>query len=1113
MQTPPGLDQLLSALQAEGIPAGPGEVTRLQQAFALAPRLDEASLRHLLQCTLVKKADHQEVFRSLYDEWVEAAQNWLQPQPGTELPTGRPGRVEEKKKASTLPLQTMLVAILAAALLISLAIQWVPVQRIQPTWQATEFFSCPVKLPIAVPFNPDAATRVGAGDTARPSGRFEPAQSFKTWIPSITVTPPDTLQAVSRLLGLGFFGLAPWLAGAALVWRYRRLIRLPASAPPMRREGPRWLPFLSADQPAQLLGDEQKRSLIWGIGHFVSEEPTGRIDLPATVKATARAAGLPTIHYQMAQYPREVWLWCDLMADDPSLLELAAEIRTSLEKAGLPVRTGVFHGLPDSVCWEEGEEFSPLILEGHRQNAIVCILSDGEGMRLADRASHRRGPLRQLLSALAEWPRLVLVDFGAGGRSLPRLAGRFAIPVIEPVGLPAYLGAQQTAATGTRQSVPGLSGDLRIWAAALALSPDPVPDSAAQQIRQHLGLNADPLDLRRIHQDPGAVMRGRSLDWRPSRRAQLLGWLLAVDGPPSGRNWPAGSAYLAPSLRFWLVQCSSRRKEQESREEQQGQLHPWQDSEAEQRHQLREALLELWLDPDRAAEKLYRLFRGELKDAVEQELRNLTPGGWPEEKPSDSASDRILLPWQWQERSPRTRQMLWEMGLGGRPETAPAALRMSGNLALGLGLCLGLGAVALIAAGSRMATAPEPVLHFQDPFYEKYTLHEAIPSGLGSYRIVAGTARHPVLLPESIAGGSTVTLAYRWEEQPSVQGLGKSELWRSGRLPQRLRASEEEEWPRRSFAVIEADSEDDPARQLAAELLDRASADRVLIGLDWAEHLVELLQPGQLGSAADQLLLIRTQAGQLPAAISSFQGRFSQVVANDLKELTTLLEFATQADSSGRIAKRIRPAGQVWSGPSVRVMPPLEAGWLGSVRKWLALGNPRQDAAEALLRAGPAEWTESGITFIQVAGGIFTMGTLPESLSQKSIQIYGDEQPAHPVRVSSFWLSKHEITNLQYRRHVPGHAPKEHEDWPVSRVSWGEAREFCQSLDHRLPTEAQWEYAVRAGSTSAWHFGDDPQELKDYAWFGANSEGRPHPFGQLAPNPLGLYDMYGNLWE
>ena len=95
---------------------------------------------------------------------------------------------------------------------------------------------------------------------------------------------------------------------------------------------------------------------------------------------------------------------------------------------------------------------------------------------------------------------------------------------------------------------------------------------------------------------------------------------------------------------------------------------------------------------------------------------------------------------------------------------------------------------------------------------------------------------------------------------------------------------------------------------------------------------------------------------------------------------------------------------------------------------------------------------------------------------------------------------------------------------PVEMISWEDATEFCLRLSelpgekaagrfYRLPTEAEWEYACRAGTTAEYSFGDDASQLGDFGWFSANSDSKTQPVGQKQPNPWGLYDMHGNVWE
>jgi formylglycine-generating enzyme required for sulfatase activity len=117
-------------------------------------------------------------------------------------------------------------------------------------------------------------------------------------------------------------------------------------------------------------------------------------------------------------------------------------------------------------------------------------------------------------------------------------------------------------------------------------------------------------------------------------------------------------------------------------------------------------------------------------------------------------------------------------------------------------------------------------------------------------------------------------------------------------------------------------------------------------------------------------------------------------------------------------------------------------------------------------------------------------------------------------------MSIHPVTQDQYAA-VMGRNPSRFggERCPVERVSWHDAAEFCARLSEiegrscRLPTEAEWEYACRAGSAAAFCFGDDEGRVGDYAWHARNSGGRTHEVGLKRPNAWGLHDMHGNVWE
>ena len=163
-------------------------------------------------------------------------------------------------------------------------------------------------------------------------------------------------------------------------------------------------------------------------------------------------------------------------------------------------------------------------------------------------------------------------------------------------------------------------------------------------------------------------------------------------------------------------------------------------------------------------------------------------------------------------------------------------------------------------------------------------------------------------------------------------------------------------------------------------------------------------------------------------------------------------------------------------------------------------------------------------TMVWIRPGTFTMGSPSDEKDRNS-----REGPQTKVTISrGFLMSKYEVTQAQYKA-VMGVNPSEHkgDNKPVEKVSWHDAVAYCAKLtgkekaagrvpggyEYRLPTEAEWEYACRAGTTTAFSFGDDVSKLGEYAWYGGNSSSTTHPVGEKKPNGWGLYDMHGNVWE
>ncbi|MGA2622137.1 MAG: formylglycine-generating enzyme family protein, partial [Thermoguttaceae bacterium] len=306
-----------------------------------------------------------------------------------------------------------------------------------------------------------------------------------------------------------------------------------------------------------------------------------------------------------------------------------------------------------------------------------------------------------------------------------------------------------------------------------------------------------------------------------------------------------------------------------------------------------------------------------------------------------------------------------------------------------------------------------------------------------------------------------------------------------------------------------AKGSDDALKSLAAEELASKPAkaeDKVARGDAWWD----------LGEKA---------TGKTKAAMRRRAGQWYQ---------EALPELASGLGKS-RVEKRLaqaadEPAPETVSRPA-HILPPLavapfnERTALLHQKRWAKyLGVPVVQA------------NSIGMKLALIPPGEFDMGS-PKELIGTEARLHANdgwyrdrlpgEGPQHRIQITRpFFVGVTCVTQGEYER-VMGTNPSKFQGdpkRPVEQVSWNEAVEFCRKVSelpgekeakrrYGLPTEAQWEYACRAGSQSRWSFGDDPAKLGEYGWFNGNSGGMSHPVGQKQPNVWGLYDMYGNVWE
>jgi formylglycine-generating enzyme required for sulfatase activity len=227
------------------------------------------------------------------------------------------------------------------------------------------------------------------------------------------------------------------------------------------------------------------------------------------------------------------------------------------------------------------------------------------------------------------------------------------------------------------------------------------------------------------------------------------------------------------------------------------------------------------------------------------------------------------------------------------------------------------------------------------------------------------------------------------------------------------------------------------------------------------------------------------------------------------------------------IAKLGRPIQEASSGPPLAIAPFDEKQARMYQLRW-----------SKHLRIPAVKTNSIGMKLVLIPPGEFDMGSTQEEIDRfvetakqrRTERWYIDrissEGPRHRVKITQpFYLGMYEVTQAEFQRVMganPSHRTTIGGAAPVEMVSWHNAREFCRRLSeqektaghvYRLPTEAQWEYACRAGTTTSYHFGDDETRLGRHGWFRVNSGKASHLVGQTMPNAWGLYDMQGNVWE
>jgi len=351
-------------------------------------------------------------------------------------------------------------------------------------------------------------------------------------------------------------------------------------------------------------------------------------------------------------------------------------------------------------------------------------------------------------------------------------------------------------------------------------------------------------------------------------------------------------------------------------------------------------------------------------------------------------------------------------------------------------------------------------------------------------------------------------------------------------------------WIKYGTGVIDAAKDSEPSQARAAELHAAASAANAALAEGASEQDVAALiarcnvlkaisaqSEGDTKAAVSCLVeaalrdttLVRetinepANASLQEAVLAEYRNRFDAAVSE--KKWETVIQLGATAES-------LDPESSGWAGKAIAALPPsafasLPPAALASLPpKVLASLSAATLTAlpPIVLPSLPPVRNSIGIKLKLLPAGSFVMG-------HKGVPGRRPEETPHEVTLTKpFFIGVYEVTNAQWARVMEdGSDMRDFDDLPVAGVSWVSAVEFCRKLSefpeerqagriYRLPTEAEWEYACRAGKPTEMAFGNGVQ-LEMVGWFRLNSEGKPHAVGTRMPNLWGLYDMHGNVWE
>jgi formylglycine-generating enzyme required for sulfatase activity len=1078
------LEQLLSLLRAQGLAVGAGEYQRLARIFKTQPELSNSAFRELL-CTVLAKdnAQRQQVI-DVFNRFVREDNATTSRVSSKRAEKKDKFKVYERTtsteaKKKTNHTRALFIGLPTLALLVLL------------------WFFLQVPPPVE-PENIPSANKTELAERNTDSVDLgKPSQKNKTLIPDLPIWSLESVAVNPRPVIKEFLPPLALFLGAGLGF----LFLLAKTLKQLRQRDPKPIKYKHTrgyhTPPVkqafyQLFTPRDRQVLAWGVGNYLAENQARRIDVDKSVESSA-SQGLPVITYEQQVHEREVWLWQDRQNNNPLQIRILRELKQALKQSNITVKHGFFNGLPYRVMDETGElqyqllgalpEVTPLVL--------VCMSANNVNRYF------NRAPTETELTFqhLKQWPALAVVDCDPRVGSLKKTLSDYQLTYLAASQVSDWLASQGQGSLVRPQCH---LGDVYRWAGACALAQRHISEGEAYAVHHALGL---------------------SCTWQYSSLRELS---LATE---EGLNFSDQQAVLINGLndndrkaacRFW----QQRLTQIDQLHTKDPQYPDWEKSSRRyEMIEIRRALLDLWDKTDQGIDRLSDLYEEKgLRRAIMQHLAQYACVG-SVVTVSDNEKPYIELPFQWQSISAQHQQELLKMGFSGEVKTLRLAPDKVSSAALGAlaGLvCVGF----YFAIHALMDTQPRVITD----------IDSAIPDGyvevVHNQQLLVGTAKNQLdrakvqavssLDAYTLQENTEVALTWSRKIVPAQEILSdeqgeEAQLWRFGTTRNPLSRDTR---IIASLATIQAKPSDLAAQTLAIKLLDSGSADQVLITKQWRKYQTAFKAWSHYPDSENSDKQVQ----------SLFIGKAYQPLI--------YLKSDTYRDWNV-------PNHLVFNGSASEMLSTMKTAQSGKQGLEQLSGLGFNIEGEPYL-FWPDEITlqpivlEQGIKLVPIPAGQFEMGSNNGD---------DDEKPVHTVTISKpFWISETEVTHNQYQGFTEGFRKliereglssranlQMDEFWnkttvPVTNVDWQDASDYADWLTEnntkgvkcRLPSEAEWEYAARAGSKTKYYWGDEPS--RDHANYsgvkGSDIWDRvTAPVKSFKPNGWGLYDMSGNVYE